>query len=148
MPTTPYGGQNFEVRLTTNVATKLVASALFGNLYVKDKDRQVEITYPLVAVGAGMAVGFTVLTSTTFSNAKLWFPRRYWDGATVDIFSTGGIIIIGSNQVKLSFTLPDRQRISMETKGTDHYGVNADVSMNYGTQQIGILGPKTNEAPY
>lgn len=147
-PPTPLGGKHFDVTLKTSVAAKLLASVVFGNLYVRDRDRQVELTYPLMAAGAGLAVGVTVLSSTTFNDVKLKIPRRNWSGATIEIFSQGTNVIVGSNFVRLTFTLPDRQTFSMETKGTEHLGVNADVSMNWGTGQIGVLGPKTREAAY
>lgn len=147
-PVTPLGGKHFDVTLKTSVAAKLMASVVFGNLYVRDRDRQLELTYPLMAAGAGLAVGVTVLSSTTFNDVKLKIPRRDWSGATIEIFSQGGNAIVGSNFVRLSFTLPDRQAFSMETKGKEHFGVNADVSMNWGTGQIGVLGPKTREAVY
>lgn len=142
------GGKHFDVTLKTSVAAKLMASVVFGNLNVRDRDRQLELTYPLMAVGAGLAVGVTVLSRTTFNDVKLKIPRREWAGATIEIFSQGTNVIVGSNFVKLTFTLPDRQTFSMETKGTEHLGVNADVSMNWGSGQIGVLGPKTGEVPY
>ncbi|MCU7944693.1 MAG: hypothetical protein KZQ87_18650 [Candidatus Thiodiazotropha sp. (ex Cardiolucina cf. quadrata)] len=103
------------------------------------------MTYPLLVVGSGLSAGITIAASTTFNKVKLPFPCRYWDGALVEMYTAGTTVIVGSTETQLRFRLTNGQQFSMKSSG---FGVNLDVSINWGTMQIGSLGPKTREVAY
>jgi hypothetical protein len=139
------GGKNFDVTMKTGASGKLAAQAIFGNLHVRDRDRQIEQVYPMVTVGSGLAVGVTLYSSTSFADVRLPFPCRNWSGAVVDLVTGGTNVIIGSNHVLLNLTLVNGQKVRMESSG---FGIGADISINWGSQLIGSLGPKTIERPF
>ncbi len=127
------------------VGIKAFGAATMGNVEVRDLGSGWERHYAMVAGGAGASVGLSFPGSTNWVPCYLTPRCKNWKGATLGMYTAGAAAIVGYNECRCTFNLPNAGKWEANWSG---WGVNLEAKVDLGTLVFGRLMGEVYSKPY